>query len=157
MKTFIPLLLFLSTTASAWSIAFHDGKKCRGPNYVAHSGVGKSDCIEFGVAGPNNDCSVFDGAFGDKPAIRTECTNERKEPFKALTYSADKLSLCTVFYNKGTGLGGLRPGSACETSDRNDDTVTDKCTFSTIYARGDLLDHPEDYRWYFTCEDRILS
>ncbi|KAL9015439.1 MAG: hypothetical protein Q9185_007159, partial [Variospora sp. 1 TL-2023] len=119
MKTFIPLLLFLSTTASAWSITFYQGDnaKCDSSTYIAHSGEGESDCIELGVAGRNNDCSAFSDAFGDKPAIREECDGPKKASFTATDFRVDDSTSCIVYYDKETGLGGVGPDTVCETSE----------------------------------------
>ncbi|KAL8978829.1 MAG: hypothetical protein Q9177_006298, partial [Variospora cf. flavescens] len=107
MKTFIHLLLFLSTTASAWRIIAYDSDnpECDGSNYVVHSGVGTSDCIELGVAGTNNECF----AFGGKPATWRECDDPDRPPLTAKNYSVDDRSWCIVYYNKQRGAGGVGP------------------------------------------------
>ncbi|KAL8973989.1 MAG: hypothetical protein Q9197_001761 [Variospora fuerteventurae] len=158
MKTFIPLLLFLSATASAWKITAYDSenRECDGSNYVVHSGVGTdlSDCIELGVAGPNNDCYAFSDASGDKPAIRTECDDPNKASFTAKNFRVDDSSSCTVYYNKDRGLGGVGPNTACETSEHDEWSYSDECAMSTLRL---WVKDADKYQRYFTCQDKIRS
>ncbi|KAL8645381.1 MAG: hypothetical protein Q9210_006735, partial [Variospora velana] len=96
MKLLLPFL-FLTTTTSAWNIAFYSNRSNR-TDYIIHSGVGKSGCIEFGVPGLNNQCVTY----SEGGEFQKDCGTDGPS-FTPEEFSLDEHSFCSVINGTGNG------------------------------------------------------
>ncbi|KAL8645380.1 MAG: hypothetical protein Q9210_006734 [Variospora velana] len=118
MKAFLSLLFLLTTTTAAWSIAsyYGDSVGCRFADYklwhyITHNGEDKSDCIELGVGGDNNECFIYSGDHG---LDQRDC--EKDAPLDIPTeLSVLNSTYCDVYLAPQRGRGGERFGqrTAC--------------------------------------------